>query len=84
MLGISALLIWWLLPISQHPRKDQAGAMAGLWISNLYFAFSDVDYFAAETASNAFLHTWSLGVEEQFYLVWPLLILLIAPWAQGP
>lgn len=82
MLGVSALLIWWLLPVSQHPVQSQAGAMAGLWVSNLFFAFADVDYFAAETASNAFLHTWSLGVEEQFYLLWPLLTLLIVPLSQ--
>lgn len=83
MLGVSALLIGWLLPVTQHPAQSQAGAMAGMWVSNLFFAFADVDYFAAETSSNVFLHTWSLGVEEQFYLIWPLLILLVAPWTRG-
>lgn len=82
MLGVSALLIWWLFPVSQQPGQSRAGAMAGLWLSNMYFALSDVDYFAAETSSNAFLHTWSLGVEEQFYLLWPVFILLLAPRSQ--
>lgn len=44
------------------------------WISNLYFAFSDVGYFDELASRDLFLHTWSLGVEEQFYLIWPLLL----------
>lgn len=83
MLGVSALLIGWLLPVTQHPAQSQAGAMAGVWASNLFFAFVDVDYFAVNPNSNVFLHTWSLGVEEQFYLVWPLLILMMTPWTRG-
>lgn len=44
------------------------------WLSNFYF-WQDASYFAADAGSKALLHTWSLGVEEQFYLVWPLLLL---------
>lgn len=56
----------------------RAATAAVLWLSNLYFAFSDVDYFGPSAESNLFLHTWSLGVEEQFYLFWPLLLLAVA------
>nr|WP_295465177.1 acyltransferase family protein [Mesorhizobium sp.] len=45
------------------------------WLSNIYF-WLDTDYFAAEAGTKALLHTWSLGVEEQFYLVWPVVVLL--------
>jgi peptidoglycan/LPS O-acetylase OafA/YrhL len=45
---------------------------AGLSVANIHFALQSTDYFAPIDASPV-LHYWSLGVEEQFYLVWPLL-----------
>lgn len=53
-----------------------AAASASVWLSNIHFAFARLDYFSPGAAGNLFLHTWSLGVEEQFYLVWPALMLL--------
>lgn len=48
-------------------------------LSNLYLYHQDVDYFAPSITSNAFMHTWSLGVEEQFYI---FLSLLAVFWAR--
>jgi peptidoglycan/LPS O-acetylase OafA/YrhL len=46
---------------------------SGLFVGNILFAIRATDYFASSMPS-PFLHYWSLGVEEQFYLVWPLLL----------
>lgn len=43
-------------------------------LSNLYLLKQSTDYFAQSTELNVFTHTWSLGVEEQFYILFPLLI----------
>jgi peptidoglycan/LPS O-acetylase OafA/YrhL len=62
-------------PLEQIGLPNSAFATAG-YASNLYFARIATDYLrAATTDINPFLHTWSLSVEEQFYLLWPMLIL---------
>jgi len=66
-----------LLAIGKQPEQALAAASAIAWLSNFYFAFSDLDYFGSGGENNLFLHTWSLGVEEQFYLIWPALLLLL-------
>jgi peptidoglycan/LPS O-acetylase OafA/YrhL len=43
-------------------------------LSNLYLLKQSTDYFAQSTELNPFTHTWSLGVEEQFYMLFPFLV----------
>jgi peptidoglycan/LPS O-acetylase OafA/YrhL len=54
------------------------GKYSILGISNLYLLHLSTDYFGIAATSNPFTHTWSLGVEEQFYFLYPLLILFAA------
>jgi peptidoglycan/LPS O-acetylase OafA/YrhL len=52
-------------------------------VSNLFFWYAG-GYFTVAASSRPFLHTWSLGVEEQFYILFPLLLLLFRRWSRLP
>ncbi|MCP9783568.1 acyltransferase [Cyanobium sp. WKJ7-Wakatipu] len=52
----------------------RTGGTSLFGLSNLYLLRQSTDYFAQSTELNPFTHTWSLGVEEQFYLLFPFLI----------
>ncbi|WP_139978073.1 acyltransferase family protein [Nocardioides litoris] len=49
-------------------------AWAAFFAANIRFATQGVDYFALEESPSPVQHYWSLAVEEQFYIVWPLLV----------
>ena len=64
---------FWLSPLRARVVTGDAAA-AALYVANYRFALQGTDYLAERFAS-PIQHYWSLGVEEQFYLLWPLLLL---------
>src|SRR5688572_4392252 len=65
----------WLLP-SDFALLGKSVTATLLFVSNVFF-WRISGYFNADSALNPLLHTWSLAVEEQFYIGWPLLLLLM-------
>jgi peptidoglycan/LPS O-acetylase OafA/YrhL len=61
-------------------RGDLLAAL--LYVSNWWYAFQHVSYFASFGPPSPLGHLWSLAVEEQFYLVWPLLLILALRFVQ--
>lgn len=55
---------------------------AGLYVMNWLLAVRAADYFAAGLQASPVQHFWTLAVEEQFYLLWPALLLAVAWWCR--
>ncbi|WP_416137165.1 acyltransferase family protein [Halomonas sp. HK25] len=74
---ISLVVAWrWMLP-EEFKSLSESLVAVNLFVSNIYF-WQDMGYFDGPAELKPFLHTWSLAVEEQFYLFFPLFMLLIA------
>ena len=72
-----AMSLAWLSPIGGEQQGVARSAIAAVLLSaNHYFLASSGGYFDAPREHFPLLHTWSLSVEEQFYLAWPWLLLL--------
>jgi len=69
---VSSIIICLFNPFPGFSLETGLASLFGL--SNLYLFKESTDYFAKSTELNVFTHTWSLGVEEQFYILFPLLI----------
>ena len=75
---------WALMPPEQLKQFGQSLVALALFATNFLF-WDQAGYFAPASEEIPMLHTWSLGVEEQFYLLFPLaLMLLVQPTTHHP
>lgn len=68
----------WVTVLGPHqpPEFKSAVGTAVLYVNNWWLVFHDVSYFQAFEAPGPLNHLWSLSVEEQFYILWPFLLVL--------
>jgi peptidoglycan/LPS O-acetylase OafA/YrhL len=69
-----------ILLAPQHLAAFAGSLLASLVASANIFFWFDSGYFSLDALTKPLLHVWSLSVEEQFYFVWPLLLLVAAKW----
>lgn len=82
VIAVTAPLAWaWLLP-QDLKSFSQSIVATLLFASNIYF-WRTTDYFSQQSELRPLLHTWSLGIEEQFYLIYPLLLIAIARFGKS-
>ncbi|MDA7842772.1 acyltransferase [Methylophilaceae bacterium] len=65
---------WLLMPSDQFNEFSLAVGSIAIFASNFLF-WTQVDYFATTAEINPLLHTWSLAIEEQYYLIFPLILI---------
>ncbi|MDP2775032.1 MAG: acyltransferase family protein [Nocardioides sp.] len=76
LLGVLVLSYFLLTPLGAQQETARSAAAAAGFVSNFFFwQNADVSYFGHQPGTGVLLHTWSLSVEEQFYLMLPLVLI---------
>jgi peptidoglycan/LPS O-acetylase OafA/YrhL len=70
---------WFVLLPTEFQNLGQSALATAFFLSNVYFTFT-LSYFTSAAEFAPLLHTWSLAVEEQFYLFFPPLLILLFGW----
>lgn len=81
-LALSTLGAWILMLNQDIATFGSSLTYASLFASNIYFT-QDVDYFTSSSSVHPLLHTWSLAVEEQFYILFPIFLFSIKKFSNA-
>ena len=79
---LTLLAGWAMLLPPDFAKLAQQTIATQLYVANIFY-WRNVNYFGLQAQDVYLLHTWSLAVEEQFYIFYPLVLMAIAKWARG-
>jgi len=82
VLSVSYVIGWYVLLADEYRQLGKHITGGTSFVSN-FFLWKETGYFDSEAESKPLLHLWSLGIEEQFYIFWPLLLVLTWKWKRG-
>jgi peptidoglycan/LPS O-acetylase OafA/YrhL len=82
VLAFVVVLSWLLFDPVRMDEVSLGVVASGLYVMNWLLATRATDYFAAGLQASPIQHFWTLAVEEQFYLLWPALLLGVAWWSR--
>ncbi len=74
---VTCLTFVLVLPVTERVPLVSDAQHALLYVANWHFLAESGDYFAADSEQSPFLHFWSLAIEEQYYVVFPVLLWLL-------
>lgn len=84
VLATSVATCFLLSPYEELEASLQSAASSLVFAANIFFQLHSGGYFDPRSDQMPLLHLWSLGVEEQFYLLWPLFFVFVRRWGARP
>ena len=78
VLVVTAIVAWFVVPGLRRREIGTDIGGAALYVVNWVFSHRAVDYLASDSIPSPVQHFWSLAVEEQFYVIWPLALIATA------
>lgn len=77
VIAVTSIVVLFVLPLSERVEFGKQAIASVFYYENWVLAFDSVNYLNADNAPTAVQQYWSLSVEEQFYILWPLLLLMV-------